>query len=65
MVNLMYLIIVKENNYKVLNIFVKLFAKKLLMLMIREDLSSQNQLTIFMAPLSMFINVFQIFKVSK
>ena len=52
MVNLMYLIIVKENNYKVLNIFVKLFAKKLLMLMIREDLS-------------MFINVFQIFKVSK
>ena len=65
MVNLMYLIIVKENNYKVLNIFVKLFAKKLLMLMIREDLSSQNQLTIFMATLSMFINVFQIFKVSK
>ena len=61
----MYLIIVKENNYKVLNIFVKLFAKKLLMLMIREDLSSQNQLTIFMATLSMFINVFQIFKVSK
>ena len=26
MVNLMYLIIVKENNYKVLNIFVKLIA---------------------------------------
>ena len=61
----MYLIIVKENSYKVLNIFVKLFAKKLLMLMIREDLSSQNQLTIFMGPLSMFINVFQIFKFSK
>lgn len=61
----MYLIIVKENSYKVLNIFVKLFAKKLLMLMIREDLSSQNQLTIFMGPLSMFLNVFQIFKVSK